>query len=280
MTAPDNERRPHDESLAATDEVAEPGEGRALRPDEQDDHLPRTDGEHDALDAQEDTGDEEPVLDTEEAEIPERPVVVLGRRLFLTVAAIAALLIVGLGATTAFLLVDRRGADDPIVATANGEPIRRSEYDRAVARQNGSEVLDALIVERLIQAEGKKRGITVDDQEVGRLLDEQKQEFGSDDQFQAALMQAGLTEQELRERLRIYEIARRLVADQTAVTDQEITQRYEATKDRYAGRTPEQAREQVKAGLESEKAETAISALVAKLRADAKIETRLPGTIS
>ena len=280
MTVSDNERRPHDERMVAADEVGEPSEARPLSPDEQDDHLPSGDGEYEALDGQEDAGDEELASDVEEADIPERPVVVLGRRMFLTMAAVAALLIVGLGASTAFLLLDRRDADDPVVATANGEQIRRSEYDRAVARQNGGEVLDGLIVERLIQAEGKKQGIVVDDQEVGRLLDEQKQGFGTDDQFQAALMQAGLTEQELRERLRIYEIARRLVADQTAVSDQEITQRYEATKDRYAGRTPEQAREQVKAALESEKAETAISALVARLRADAKIETHLPGAPS
>jgi hypothetical protein len=206
-----------------------------------------------------------------------RRVVQVGRGLFLTAAVTAGLLIAGLAASTAWLALDRGSANDPVVATVDGERIRRSEYDRAVARGNGEDILEGLVLERLVEIEARRRGITIDEQETARLLDEQKRRFGSDDEFQEALDRAGVTEAELRHRLRLNEILRRLVADETAVTEQEVAQRYEATKDRFAGQPPEQAKEQIRTGLEQEKVQAAVPALLDRLKAGAKIEMRLPG---
>ncbi len=112
---------------------------------------------------------------------------------------------------------------DPVVATVNGDVIRRSEYDRAVAARDGKQVLDALIGERLIEAEARKRGIVVDDQRLTQLVDERRKNFTDDAAFQAVLQRSGLTEHTLRAQLRSQELMRQLVADQATVTEQEVT---------------------------------------------------------
>ena len=207
-----------------------------------------------------------------------RGVVQISRPLFLAMVTFGALAILALGTATALLALDRRDGNDPVVATVNGETIRRSEYDRAVAESNGEQVLDNLVLERLVMSEAKKRNITVDDQTATRLLDEQKQQFNGNEQaYQAALTQAGLTEADLTKQLRLSEMLRRMVSDKVQVSDQEVDEMYRANADRYAGQTPEQAREQIKSGLQRQKENSAIGELLDQVRAEAKIETHLPG---
>jgi len=203
-------------------------------------------------------------------------VVTINRSLFLAMVTFGALAIVALGAATAWLALDR-GGDDPVVATVNGEKIRRSEYDRAVAQNNGEEVLDTLVVERLIAAEAKKRNITADEGEASRLLDEQRQQFGNEAAFQAALTQAGLTEADYSRQLRLGVMLRQMVADQAQVSDQEINEMYQANADRYAGMSEAEAKDQIRSGIQGQREGAAARDLLDQLRTNAQIETRLPG---
>lgn len=222
----------------------------------------------------------EEIEDHDEPAPPHRSVVQIGRRLFITMAVLGALAIVALSAATAYLLLDRRGGTDPVVATVNGDAIHRSEYDKAVAAGNGGQVLDGLILERLVEAEAKKRGITVDAQQTAGLLADQKKNFASDQEYQAALAQAGISETDLLKRLRINELLRQMVADQTQVTDQEIAAGYDATKDRYPGQTLDQVKDQVRAGLERQKVQKVLPGFLDQLKSSAKIEMHLPGATS
>lgn len=212
-----------------------------------------------------------------EPEPYERPVVRIPRGLFVTMTALAALLIIGLATSTVLLARRDRTGNETVVATVDGEPIRRAEYDRAVAGAEGEQILDGLITEKLVLAEAQRRGITVDDGKTASLLDEQKQAFQSDEEYQAALRQAGLTEDDLRKRLRLTDMLRQMVADQTQVTEDEISGAYTNQQDRFQGQTLDQARDRIREDLQRQKANSAIPALIEQLKANAKIETRLPG---
>ena len=207
----------------------------------------------------------------------ERSVVRIPRGLFVTMTALAALLIIGLATSTVLLARRDRTGNDAVVATVDGEPIRRAEYDRAVASGAGEQILDGLVTEKLVLAEAKRRGITVDDGKSAALLDEQKQAFDSDEEYQAALRQAGLTEDDLRKRLRLTELLRQMVSDKTQVSDEEISGAYTNLRDRYQGQTLDQARDRIREDLQRQKANTAIPALLEQLKVNAKIETHLPG---
>jgi foldase protein PrsA len=216
-------------------------------------------------------------VEAEQFEPTSRPVVTINRSLFLAMVAVGVLAILALGATTAWLALDRGGDEDPVVATVNGEQIRRSEYDKAVAQNNGEEVLDGLVIERLIAGEARKRNITVDEGEATRLLDEQRQQFGNEAAFQAALAQAGLTEADFNRQLRLGVMLRQMVADQSQVSDQEVNDMYQANAERYAGMSETEAKEQIRSGVKQQRENAAARDLLDQLRANAEIETRLPG---
>ncbi len=208
---------------------------------------------------------------------PRRGVIEISRPLFFALAGIAVVAILALGAAVVVLALDRGGDSDPVVATVNGEAIRRSEYDRAVAAENGKDVLDGLIVERLVNNEARRRAVTLDDAEAAKLLDDQRKNFTDDQQFQAALARAGLTEPELAKQLRLNEMLKRMVSEKTQVTDEEVAAQYSANAAQFAGQPLEQVREQVRGSIQRQKESAAIRDLVEQLRTDAQIATFLPG---
>lgn len=209
-----------------------------------------------------------------------RNVITISRPLFFTLAGTATAVILALGAAVVVLAVDRGGESDPVVATVNGEQIRRSEYDRAIAADRGPDVLDSLIVERLVEAEARKRDVVVADEEAARLLEDQRRNFADDQQFQAALARAGLTEAELARQLRLAEMARRLVADQITVSDDEVAAQYNANPGQYGGQSLDQVKEQIRSSMQRQRESAAIQRLVDQLRAEAQIETHVPGKSS
>lgn len=234
-------------------------------------------GEPAVQDARGGEHDDEIVEDDEYVVEPARSnTVQVNRPLFLAVVTFGALAILGLGILSGWLWMER-GDEDPVIATVNGEKIHRSEYDKAVAQQNGEEVLDGLVLERLVSSEARKRNVTVSQDETDKLLNEQKQQFGNEQAFQAALAQAGLSEDDLVKRLRLSEMLRRMVADKIEVSDQEISATFANTADRYPGQTVEQAREQIKSDIQQQKQQNAVRDLLDQVRAEATIETHLPG---
>lgn len=229
-------------------------------------------------------GEPEPAYDDGDEIYDERPrrVVSIPRGVFAAGLAFVTLLVLGLGVATGWLWYDRshQKTPDPVVATVNGEQIRRSEYDKAVARGEGAQVLDTLVTERLIESEARKRGITIDQAENDRLLNDQKSRFGSDAEFTAALQQNGITESDLRERIRTNELLRRLVGDKISVSEEEITARFDQAKDQngqIGGQTLTVLHDQIRDAIEREKLNNTVPQFLEDLRAGAKIETKVPG---
>lgn len=207
-----------------------------------------------------------------------RRVVTMSRGAFITMVSAGVIAIIALGAATTWLALDRGGeSDDPVVATVNGEEIRRSEYDQAVAQNSGEEVLDNLILERLITGEARKRNITADNAEVTRQLDELKEQFGSDQAFQSALQQQGLTEQSLTRQIEVGALLRQMVADQAQVSDQEVDSQYQANAQQFQGQPEADAKQQIRENLKEQKENAAARDLLDQLRGEADIETKIPG---
>lgn len=264
-----------------TEEIVIEG-AEATVADDVDDLTSAEDGDATVATVEEDLDDAEDefVEDGEDDEYEEVGVVRFRRGPFLALAGLAALAIIGLAAATGWLLYDRQSDEEPVVAIVNGEKIRRGEYDTAVASGTGDEVLDNLILEHLIMTEAAQRQLQISDERVLELLDEQKKRIGGDAEYQAALAQAGLTEQQLSRQLRLSEMLRLMVADQVQITEAEVATEYEATKAQYPNQTLDQARPQVTEQLKSRKENTVIRAFLEDLRGKATIEKFLPGKAS
>lgn len=169
------------------------------------------------------------------------------------------LVVVGTAAAVAVTLGMRRGTS--VAASVNGEVIYTSDLEKeitAIARQYGMDlksnegqkqqaeisriVLDQVIEQRLILQEAKRRVALATEKQIDAALADIKRNFSSEEEFQSALDQRGLTLAGLRDRLRTNLTVRNLAAKvtRTTVSDAEIEKYF--TDHRSEFDKPEQVR--------------------------------------
>jgi hypothetical protein len=119
--------------------------------------------------------------------------------------------------------------------------------------------------------------VSADGDEVTQQIDDLKQQFGSEQAFQSALQQQGLTESALVRQFEISTLLRKMVADQVQVTDQEVDTQYQANAQQFEGQPEADAKQQIRENLEEQKANTAARSLLGQLRGEAEVEMKLPG---
>ncbi|NIM05933.1 MAG: hypothetical protein GTO55_06575, partial [Armatimonadetes bacterium] len=120
---------------------------------------------------------------------------------------------------------------DP-VATVNGEPISRSRLTERLLSYHGIYVLENLIAEVLLEAEAKKRGVTISEKEVTEAVDTRKKALGiqSEASFQSWLLQHEYTEKRVRDEARIALLLEKVFAQEANVTDAEVEAYYNRNK--------------------------------------------------
>lgn len=148
----------------------------------------------------------------------------------------------------------------PVAALVNNLPISRFEVDQELYKQGGSQVLDNLITDRLVQSALTKSNLTASDTEVNARIDEIKASLGSS--FEMALSAQGLTEDQLKTQVATQIKIEKLLNDQATASAEEIAQ---AAKDNEL--TAVEAEKMVK----QQKLQTLIQTWVEDLRAQAKI---------
>jgi len=148
-----------------------------------------------------------------------------------------------------------------VAANVNGEVIYISDLARQVAdiarqynidlnsedgRKQRAEinkiVLDQVIEQRLILQEARRRGAAATDQQLDQAISDIKGNFPSVGEFQMALAQRGLTEADLRSRLRTNLTVQNLAAkvSTATVSEAEIVKQFQANRAQYD--KPEQVR--------------------------------------
>lgn len=128
------------------------------------------------------------------------------------------------------------------VAVVNGIPIERSRFESTIAQseaqaaQQGQQItperrsqlreqiLERLIEEELLYQQSIKEDIEVSEEEIANQLERTRANFPNEEQFQAALSQAGLTVEDLEEQVRRSLAINRLIA-------QEVGQNFEVTNE-------------------------------------------------
>lgn len=116
-------------------------------------------------------------------------------------AVLVAMAVAGAGG---YMLGDRSGqqkaelAAQP-VATVNGEKITKATvYDR-LAGQHGSQVVDQLINEALVNQAAKAAGVSVTSAEVQAEINKIRDRLGGEDKMKQAMAQYGITMEQLRQ---------------------------------------------------------------------------------
>lgn len=143
---------------------------------------------------------------------------------------------------------------DKIIAIVNNEVITQTDLDRAIAaieaeykslypqlqefdrklKEARKNIISQMVEEKLVLSEAKKFDIKADEKRIDERIEQLKEGFASDQQFETALELVGLTLKDLRDRFQAQEIMRQavdyFVRSEIKIDPKEIKQYYQAQK--------------------------------------------------
>jgi len=176
------------------------------------------------------------------------------RRLLLIAFSALALVAAGCGGTTTASL----GSDD--VAVVGSKPISKDQFQQLMARAQKSydsqkrpfpkpgtaeyeqlrgQAMTFLVQQAEVEEEASKMGVDISDDRVDKEIARYKKQFygGSDERYEKAVKQQGLTDQQARDAIKQQLLSQALfkkVTGKTEVSDADITAYYNSHKSQYA----------------------------------------------
>lgn len=135
---------------------------------------------------------------------------------------IAAIIVVGMITST---------AKNEAVATVDGSKITKEElYDELVASY-GTDTLNTMITNKMIELEAKKQNVTVSDEDIQKELDVLIEQYGDEETLKGQLEASGSSMDDLKDDIVQYLQTRKLIEPSIKITDEEIKTYFEENKD-------------------------------------------------
>lgn len=119
------------------------------------------------------------------------------------------------------------------VAEIGDEKITEAELNKMLQKQHGTTMLDTLISYKIVELEAEKAGIEVTDEEVDAEYKLYSEQYGGEDGMKTMLEEYNMTEDDVREDIRIYLLTLKLLETQVEVTDDEILAFFEENKSNF-----------------------------------------------
>jgi foldase protein PrsA len=164
---------------------------------------------------------------------------------------------------------------DEAVATVNGVDITKDTLYNELVTVGGTQTLDNLITEQLIEQEVTKTKITITDADVTKELDTIKKNFATEEEFKAALAQSGMTVENLKEEMKIQVKIRKSVEPKVKVTDADIKTYFEGNAETFGKATLEASTAEIKELLTNQQISTLSATWLAELKEKAEIKNTL-----
>lgn len=132
------------------------------------------------------------------------------------------------------------GGGSTAVATVNGVDIKKDKLYNALIDVGGPQTLDSLITEELVNQEADKKNIKITEADITKEMDDIKKGFNSDTEFQQALAQSNMTEEDLKKQMNMQVQIRKLLEPDVKVSDDDIKKYFDENKASFD--TPEQVK--------------------------------------
>lgn len=121
-------------------------------------------------------------------------------------------------------------SDDEVVAKVGDMTITKSEFYDELVKQNGAQVLDVLVADKIMQAEVKKQTIEISDEEIEEDFEEMKDFYGSEEDLNKELETYGLTIEDVKDNIKSNLQIERLLEPYIDITDEEMAKHFEENK--------------------------------------------------
>lgn len=126
-----------------------------------------------------------------------------------------------LGVIILALLAINRGLI--VAAIVNNKPIFRSTVNRALVARYGTQTLENMITEQLIQDEAKRLHIAITDEEIEAEQAKILASFGGNVTLEEVLSYQGMTKEDFNQQIRLQMLLTKIIGKDIVVTDEEIT---------------------------------------------------------
>ncbi len=120
--------------------------------------------------------------------------------------------------------------EEQVVATVGTKVITQKDLIDELETVGGSQILMNMIDVQVIGDVASKYKLSVTDEEANQELSDYKLQFQTDEEYEVALTQSGITEQELIEQLETNILFRKLAVKDVKITDEEIKAYYDEHK--------------------------------------------------
>lgn len=136
------------------------------------------------------------------------------------------------------------GSKEETLATVNGTKITKNDLLDTLQQYYGesiTSVLDRMITEEVVGQEAKAKNITLTDADLNAEVSALKIDYGSDENFQSFLAYYGMSEDDLKNELKLTTLVRLLLQGSVEVTDEEVQTYFDENKANLGG-SPEKVR--------------------------------------
>lgn len=148
-----------------------------------------------------------------------------------------------------------------VVAWVDNMPITRVEYYKALEAQNGSGVLEEMIVERLVQNEAVKKNAQVTNEELETEIARIEKEQGGKENLMQSLQMYGYSQDKFRKLVKLQLVRQKLFGQDAQISDAEVNKFLEDNKNQYENPT-DKDRQEIMDQLKQQKLNATFSAWV------------------
>lgn len=119
------------------------------------------------------------------------------------------------------------------VASIDGEKISMDELNELLVSQYGAEVLDTLIIQKVIEMEMDKQNIEVTEEEIDAQLAKYEEYYGGKEAFETILNSSGIDLSLIKKDIKLHLGSNKLMEDEIEVTEEEIQSYFDENKETF-----------------------------------------------
>ncbi len=143
------------------------------------------------------------------------------------------LLVLAIGAFAGACEKAQEPGEIEVVAKINDVEITKDEFYDYLIQQNGQEVLDALILEKMVTMEVESQDVEISDEAIQEEMDVMIESYGGEDAFQEALVYYGFTEESVKKNIRLNLGIEALMEPYIELTDEEVLEYFIQNKQEF-----------------------------------------------
>jgi parvulin-like peptidyl-prolyl isomerase len=160
-----------------------------------------------------------------------------------------------------------------VAVVVNGQPIARWTVVREAEKQSGSQALNTLIRNTIIQQEAKRQNITVSDKEIDDEIKKVESNLSKQKQnLDAVLKMQNMTRADLRSLIRLDKLVQKMVGKDIKISDKEVDDYIQKNKEMMpANQNEKELKASVKDRLKQQQLQQKVQTWLQDLQSKAKI---------